>query len=177
MGAIKDIVDLCIKLRDEVGDRKAAEAIGKIQSLTLALQSEQATIVEKNTELLKANLDLERKVLNLETTHAHAMGALQEKHRDEIAKIKASNAHPKGDQLDEICHKMLITLANYDGRDGITNNELIQHLGLPKANGDHHFDQLANRKFVNTSGGVMGRGMFWHVTAAGRDYMANNGLL
>jgi hypothetical protein len=28
--AIKDIVDLCIKLRDEVGERKAAEAVGKI---------------------------------------------------------------------------------------------------------------------------------------------------
>jgi predicted nuclease with TOPRIM domain len=73
MGALKDIVDLCVKLRDEVGDRKAAEVVGKIQSLTLTLQSEQAAIVERDTALMERNaklvsenLEFERKTSELQ---------------------------------------------------------------------------------------------------------------
>jgi hypothetical protein len=71
---------------------------------------------------------------------------------------------------------MLVTLANADDHEGVTDGELIQHLGLPKAKGDYLFDQLRRREFVATGGGVMGRGMFWSVTSAGRDYMARHGL-
>jgi hypothetical protein len=176
MGAIKDIVDLCIKLRDEDRNGKISGALGQIQSLTLALQSEQATIVEKNSELVTENLGLKRKLLDTETAQVQAITALQEKHRAEIAKITQSNAKPSN-TLDEIAAKMLVTLANYSGRDGITDSELIQRLGLPKAKGDHCFDQLEKRKFVATGGGVMGRGFFYHVTSEGRDYLAKAGLL
>jgi copper oxidase (laccase) domain-containing protein len=87
MGAIKDIVDLCIKLRNENRDGKVAAAISEIQSLTLAPQSDQAAIVEKNTELMTENLDLKRKLLDMENTHTQAIAALQEKHRtDEDSK-------------------------------------------------------------------------------------------
>ena len=58
MGAIKDIVDLCIKLRDERRDGKTSEFVGQIRSLTLSLQSERATIAEKNAELVTENLAL-----------------------------------------------------------------------------------------------------------------------
>ena len=77
MGALKDIVDLCVKLRDEVGDRKAAEVLSKIQSLTLSLQSEHITIIEKNHELLAENLSLKQKIFELETNHAKVLGDLK----------------------------------------------------------------------------------------------------
>jgi hypothetical protein len=85
MGAIKDIVDLCITLKDEVGGRKVAQAISRIQSLTLALQSEQAGMMEKNAELLMENLDLKRKVFDLEASRTQSLAQIQEAHRAELA--------------------------------------------------------------------------------------------
>lgn len=177
MGAIKDIVDLCRDLRDEGENRKVAEAISKIQSLTLDLQSEQATLVEKNTELLTENHQLKLSMEALKQSHAQAMAQIQEKHRAEMAAITASNARPKEDELDDVCKQMLIALANHDPHDGITDDELIQHFGLQKAKGDYHFAQLRERQLVGSGGGQMGRGAFWFVTDAGLKYLAARGLL
>jgi DNA-binding MarR family transcriptional regulator len=116
----------------------------------MALEQENTTLLRENRQLKLENEKLQK--------HLH-------------------NARQEGGELDEIATKMLVTLANHTGRDGITSSELIQYLGLPKAKGDYHFDQLQKRKFVNTGGGVMGRGMFWYVTSAGRDYLARVGLL
>lgn len=122
-----------------------------------ALEKDGAALTDENTALLRENRNLKLENENLQK--------------------QLQNARPKGEELDEICNKMLISLANYRGRDGITSNELIQHLGLPKAKGDYLFDQLVKRKFVATGAGVIGRGMFWCVTSAGREYMAKAGLL
>lgn len=177
MGAIKDIVDLCIQLRNENRDGKISAALSEIQSLTLALQSEQAAIVEKNVQLVTDNLQLKQKLLELEASHLETIAALQQRHREEIARIASTHSRPKVDQLNEIETKMLVALANQPDHNPMTDEELIQRLGLAKAKGDYHFDQLRKRKFVATGGGQMGRGMFWFVTDSGRDYMAQAGLL
>jgi hypothetical protein len=123
------------------------------------LLSEQVSALEQeNTTLLRENRGLNTENQNL--------------------KNQLQTARPKVDQLDDIATKMLVTLANFDDtEDGITDGELIQRLGLPKAKGDYHFDQLRKRHFVASGGGQMGRGSFWFVTDAGREYMAQAGLL
>lgn len=54
MGTIKDIVDLTTQLATSVSDRKIADELNKIQSLTLQLQSEQADLHDKNMEIREA---------------------------------------------------------------------------------------------------------------------------
>lgn len=123
-----------------------------------SLLAEQVTALEQeNTTLLRENRNL--------------------KLENEKLKDQLQNARTKSDELDDICKKMLVTLANADDREGITDGELIQQLGLPKAKGDHCFDQLKKRKFVGTGAGAMGRGMFWYVTSDGREYLSKAGLL
>jgi hypothetical protein len=109
----------------------------------------------------------------LEKEYANEKNSL----KDEIAKLKATQPQPKTDELDDICKKMLVALANFNGPNGITDGELIQSLGLQKAKGDYLFDQLIKRKFVDTDGANMNRGTFWQVTDTGREYMAKLGLL
>lgn len=135
----------------------AKDVIDLLEKKAGLLAEQVASLEQENAALLRQNRQL--------------------KVENENFKKQPQIAQPASDELDEICSKMLVTLANYNGRDGITNHELIQHLGLQKAKGDYHFDQLVKRKFVHTSSGVMGRGMFYHVTSAGRDYMAKKGLL
>jgi len=66
MGTIKDIVDLTTQLTNSVQDRKLASDLNKIQSLILALQSEQAVLHEANIELLEERHSLKERVQQLE---------------------------------------------------------------------------------------------------------------
>jgi hypothetical protein len=143
---------------------RLGSTVGLSKDVIDLLDKKASLLAEQVTALEQENTTLLRENRNLKLENEKLKGQLQ-------------NARPKGDELDEICKKMLVTLANADDHEGITDGELIQHLGLPKAKGDYFFDQLRTRKFVDTGGGVMGRGMFWSVTSAGRDYMARNGLL
>ena len=121
-----------------------------------SLLAEQVSALEQeNTTLLRENRNLKLENENL--------------------KNQLEKTRPKGDELEEISTKILVTLANFIG--SITDDELIQRLGLPKAKGDYYFDQLRKRKFVNTGSGQMGWGWFYFVTSEGRDYLAKAGLL
>jgi hypothetical protein len=100
MGAIKDIVDLCIDLQSQIGNRRAAEVIGKIQSHTLALQSEHAAIVEKNAELLTTNLNLKHKIFDSESSHSKTVAKLEAK----IAELEAQNSGRAHHFLDDYDH-------------------------------------------------------------------------
>jgi hypothetical protein len=169
MGAIKDIVDLCIQLRNENRDGKVSAAISQIQSLTLALQSEQAAIVEKNTELLTENLDLKRKLLDLEASHTHTISGLQERHRAEMAKIATSNAKPK-DELDKTAREILKYI--FDKADDFTDREIAQRFQIQLSVAGYHTDTLFRKGFIvaTSIGGYMG------ITEQGRKYVVENGL-
>lgn len=67
MGTIKDIVDLTTQLSNSVTDRKLASDLNKIQSLLLALQSEQAGLHETNIELREERLTLKESIQKLES--------------------------------------------------------------------------------------------------------------
>jgi hypothetical protein len=185
MGAIKDIVDLCIKLRDENRDGKIAAALGEIQSLTLALQSEQATIVEKNSELVTENLGLKRKMLEIETTHAHAITALQEKHRAEISKITAANTRPKGDELAEKTQDIL--LYYFKQAREVSEREIAHHFKIELSVAAYHLDLLWQKDFLfghprvivgSGFGDEMGgdTSMRYEITVKGRKYVVEKGL-
>lgn len=65
MGAIKDIVDLTTQLSESTNDRKVANELLKIQTLTLRLQAEQATLHESNIQLREECLSLKEQILLL----------------------------------------------------------------------------------------------------------------
>ena len=184
MGAIKDIVDLCIKLRDENRDGKISAAISEIQSLTLSLQSEQVAIIEKNSELVTENLGLKRKLLELETSHSQAIALIQDKHRAEIAKITASDARPKGDEL--LQQTAAILKAFFDSARELSEEEIARHFKLSSSVAAYHLDILWKKKFIGGQGviimgGGYGRGggnnsPQYEITALGRKYIVENGL-
>lgn len=66
MESIKDIIDLTAKLASSVKDRKIASELNAIQALMLDMQSEQASLHEKNTDLREEKLSLLERIRELE---------------------------------------------------------------------------------------------------------------
>ncbi len=133
------------------------DVIDLLEKKSVLLAEQVASLQQENTSLLRENRNL--------------------KLENEELRRQLQNARPKGDELDDIYNKMLVALANFKGGDGITDGELIEHFGLPKAKGDYLFAQLRNRKFVQSGSGQMGRGWFYHVTDAGLQYLAARNLI
>ena len=76
MGNIKDIVDLAIQLEGRAKDRKDVETLRSIISLTQAVQSSDAEIVERdirvmqeNAKLVAKNAELERQLAEAQAEH------------------------------------------------------------------------------------------------------------
>jgi len=65
MGAIKDIVDLTTQLSSSVKDRKFAAEVLKIQTLILTVQKEDSALVSENLDLKKKIFELEKDNLAL----------------------------------------------------------------------------------------------------------------
>ncbi len=121
-----------------------------------ALLAEQVTALEQeNTALLRENRNLKLENENL--------------------KAQLQNARPKGDELEEGCVQMLIAIANFSGL--ITTDEIFRQLGVPKVQGDHWFDQLTKRKFIDFGCFATDAGSPISATALGREYLAKKGLL
>ncbi len=80
MGAIKDIMDLTIKLLESKEARKFATEIIKIQTLVASIQSENSSLVEKNTQLQHENLELKHQLMQIEDAHAKELSVLSKKH-------------------------------------------------------------------------------------------------
>jgi hypothetical protein len=82
MGTLKDLVDLTTQLANSMQDRKIASELNAIQSLTLQLQSEQASMHEANIQMREERLSLKERIQELET---------------ELAKLKSTGiAGPDG---------------------------------------------------------------------------------
>ena len=75
MGAIKDIVDLAKDLESRAKDRQDIEILHKIHSLTFALQSQHADIVERDLSLMQENVELKRQLAeaNAEEVQFHSL--------------------------------------------------------------------------------------------------------
>ncbi len=79
MSAIKDIVDLTTQLSNSVQDRKLATEILQIQRLILTVQSDDAALVSENLDLKKKIFELEKENLNLKNKHSEEISNLQKK--------------------------------------------------------------------------------------------------
>jgi cob(I)alamin adenosyltransferase len=66
MGTIKDLVDLVTQIANSAEGRKIASELLKIQQLTLALQSEQASLHEANIEVREERQQLRDTIRTLE---------------------------------------------------------------------------------------------------------------
>jgi hypothetical protein len=66
MSTIKDLVDLTIKLRDERRESWVAPIVAQFQQITQKLQMEHSDIISEN-------LDLKRKIFQMEQAHAKAI--------------------------------------------------------------------------------------------------------
>jgi copper oxidase (laccase) domain-containing protein len=97
MSEIKDIVDLCIQLRNERRESWVAPVVERIQSLALSLQSAQLALIDKQSESAKENIELHRKIFQMEQDHVKAVSALTDKHRKEIAERDAKIAEFQSD--------------------------------------------------------------------------------
>lgn len=100
MGTIKDLIDLVIQLASSVKDRKLASELNAIQSLALQLQTEQATLHEKNVELREANIALKQKNQELGTENARLR---QQSHALEVEIESLKTAPVAGPSGDPIC--------------------------------------------------------------------------
>jgi len=170
MGAIKDIIDLCIALQKESSDRRVVEAISKIQPLTLALQQEQATIVEKNTELLTENHNLKLALHDLRQSHAQAMAELEEKHRVQIFRITGTKTEPKN-ELEPVTIEILKLF--FQASRPLSDTGIARHFRMARNLAIYHIEQLLGRKFiVQTRAGPLE----FEIQKEGREYIIKNKL-
>ena len=175
MGAIKDIVDLCIKLRDENRDGKVSAAISQIQSFTLALQSEQASQMEQNAKLANENFELKRKILKLDETHAEAIAAIQKKHRAEMAQIKSVNLK-SWESLEPITSELLKYM--FEKGAEVSNHEIISRFQMKKSVADYHLDVLLGKNHIfktqyerEENGFDEYQPALYKITSTGREYV------
>jgi hypothetical protein len=161
-----------------LGDLIAQAKDRETQLLVQQIQQHQLVI---QRELMMTDA----RIMKMEADHAHAITVLREGYRSEAAKLhlqidqlKAELTVKPKDELDDGCKQMLAALANITRPSGITREELIQWLRLPKAKGELQFDQLMNRRLVGHAAfGNANRGFPVHITPEGREYIVNNGLL
>ena len=161
MGAAETVRDV-VNLAATAGLRK--DVIDLLQAKTTLLAEQVAALEKEKTALTAENTELLRENRNLKSENDNLKGQLEK-------------ARPKGDELDAIAVKMLVTLANFDNRHvDMTDTVLIQVAGLTRAKGEYFIDQLSKRKFIVCTGGSV-NGFYFVVTPVGREYMARNGLL
>lgn len=170
MGALKDIVDLCRDLHDEAGNGKIAVAVAKIQSLTLALQSEQASLIEKNAELVKENLDLKRQMHEMECSHATATAELQSAHQTEIIKITETHTRLRG-ELDPKTVEILKVL--FKDAIPMSDTQIAHRFQIDLSTTLYHIECLQKREFI-----VITRlgPIEYSIATKGREYIVSNHL-
>lgn len=88
MSAIKDVVDLAITLSNKIKDRQLAAEILQIQMLILTVQKDDAELVSENLDLKKKIFELENQIFNLKQGHANEISNLQNKILDKYEFIK-----------------------------------------------------------------------------------------
>src|SRR5580692_11628670 len=169
--AISNSSGIILQLIDRIKDRQTAALVVQLQKNHFTIQHELVRLESENANLALDKRVFESQVLQVKESHRQAITVLDEKHRQEIAKMTAANTKPREDELDETSKQMLISLANNDPHNSVTDDELIQIFGLAKAKGDYLFKQLRERRLVDSAGGQMGRGSFWYVTDAGTQYL------
>lgn len=135
---------------------------------TAGITKDVIDLMEKKLTLLTGELDAsQRKVAGLEQTVTRL--------EIENSQLRSQLRNPQADGLDEIASKMLVMIAN--STDRITKRDVIGELRLPQAKGDYHFVQLIKLKFIQSFSGQIGVGAFYDATPAGREYLAQAGLL
>jgi hypothetical protein len=106
MGAIKDIVDLTTQLNNSVQDRKLAAEILQIQMLILTVQKDDAELVSENLDLKKKIFELEKEIFSIKQGHADEISNLKDKHKKEILtveeKFSTKNLQDKYDFIKEL---------------------------------------------------------------------------
>jgi regulator of replication initiation timing len=77
MGTIKDIVDLTVQLEGRAKERRDIDALRQIHSMTSALQSQHADIVERDIQLMQENADLKRKLAEAQAEEVRIHRAIE----------------------------------------------------------------------------------------------------
>jgi len=125
----------------------------KAQVNALDRELENLKIKERQLEAMNAQLQAEA---------APAKRALE---------ILKSELDPPDDSVAEITAKILNTIAVSE----ISQESIIQDMGLDTTNGHRHFDALVGKKYiVHTHAGA--GGTFYRATADGRAYLARHGV-
>lgn len=135
----------------------------------IELQRDQA--IAQRDVLAKEKALLQQRIEQLESEAANMEAKLTQA-REELLRLKKS---PNDQTLPELSERMLVLIANAD--DDIRKEDVVRQLELSQAKGDYHFDQLLKLKFVRQSYAMMNGSVYYAATAAGREYMANAGLL
>src|ERR1700733_15405093 len=108
--AISNSSGIIIQLIDRIKDRQTAALVSQLQTNFFTVQQELVRLESEN-----ANLALDKRQFELKISE------VKEAHRLEIAKIAATHAKPKEDELEETAMQMLITLAHNPPQNSVTD--------------------------------------------------------
>ncbi|MGA3280317.1 MAG: hypothetical protein ABSD50_04955 [Smithella sp.] len=108
MSAIKDVVDLAITLSNKIKDRQLAAEILQIQMLILTVQKDDAELVSENLDLKKKIFELENKIFSLKQGHANEISSLQNKIIDKYEFIKELGTYKSKESGHYFCSSCLM---------------------------------------------------------------------
>ena len=148
---------------------KIADAI---RSMSISLPQQDK---KKLLTLDREFAEMESKIQTLETQNLHLQAKVNPLEREVqgLKKEKEKNAAQSHGRLDDLSEKILIEVANSSS---VASEQLIQHLEISPAKGNHHFDILEERQFVRAVGGSS-EGTEFVATTEGRKYLAHHDLL
>ena len=165
MGAIKDLVDLVTQLTSSIDDRKFAGELREIQSMISSIQSEHAELHEDRIRLMTRNAELVEEAANLKNQLADL-------------RLEQANSNSSSDQgsqrLAEEGETILKLIAE---NEDIMVHQLASMSGIEQLKCQYWLDQLSERDFIYFPLIMDDNPERYSITADGRAYMVNHGLI
>lgn len=158
MGAIKDVVDLATQLSESVQDRKFSGDLFKIIQLIHTIQSEQASLTEKNIELMSENAELQSQVKQLQQQ-------LSESQSPSI----------DGPNISELSKKILLFCSEHG--EGVSV-AMVQHkFSISGAKSEFELGKLQEAELVDYGSLAMGQDIQFVPTQSGLTLLDENDLI
>ena len=169
MGAVKDILNFCARLRD-AESRTGEKAPVKIEAAVSKEQSNQVMRDMSHSELLEEIIRLKNELMDLKNFQAQEMTAIQEMYQVEISKSTVSNQKPTV-ALDPKTQEILMFIFQKSGE--VTEQEIAQYFQMELSAVSLHTYMLWKTKYIGSADpNVVGFNGGWANDAEGGDNSA-----
>ncbi len=164
MGTIKDVVDLISNITENAKDRKFVGELRQIQTMISNIQSEQASLYEKNIKLLEENTEL-KKVLQVSKERISTLELL--------VKTEKSEESISLKKLSDEAEKILTFIIDHED---YTAKQISNNLSFNFTRTEYWLQYLEENQMIYGSYGL-GSAATYSIAQDGRKYLIENNII